>query len=106
MQVSTNGLITFNYGFAQPRVQGLPRTSFPTVPLITPLWTSFITQDEGILFRRITSDPVHLAWAKTILTRKNIDLADFQPLVTVIVTWLDFNLPNGHFVSCLIQFQY
>ena len=93
-QVSTNGLITFNYRYAGSRVQSLPRTSFPTVPLITPLWTSFIKQDEGILFRRITYEDTDLGWAKDMLTNTSTGFSNFHPTVAVIVTWLDFSLPN------------
>ena len=65
------------------------------VPLITPLWTAFIDQELGILFRRITYDAIHLAWAKDMLLEYNIELDSFEPLVAVIVTWLDFDLPTS-----------
>ena len=66
---------------------------------MTPLWTTFVSQNEGILFRRITYDAVNLGWAKEMLVKYNLDLEMFEPSVAVIVTWLDYNLPTSSFVS-------
>lgn len=92
-------MIIFNYHYASFSVESLPRTSFPVLPLIAILWTTFVPQSDGILFIRETDDPENLDWARQLILSQNPDLEDFQPSLAFIVTWHEFMLPNGVPVS-------
>ena len=101
MQLSDNGIVSFSgtAGVLSNRVQSFPRVVYPLIPTVVPLWTTFIPQTQGILFRRITEESFQLSWVKSAITHQNPDLQDYEPSVAVIITWHDFVLPNGETVS-------
>ena len=101
MQLFDNGIVSFinSGGVLSNRVQSLPRVVYPLIPIVVPLWTTFIPQTQGILFRRITYEPSQLAWVKSTITHQNPDLQEYEPSVAVIITWHDFVLPNEESVS-------
>ena len=99
MQVVPNGLISFEYDIISHQVQEFPRTNYPLVPAVASLWTEYIEQNQGILFRRITYDPLELSWVREMIVSQNPDLSDYQPSVAIVVTWHNLMLPNGQSVS-------
>ena len=101
MQAVPNGLISFAHHILSPRVQGFPRTAYPVVPAMASVWTEFFEQSQGILFSRITYDPLELSWVKKMIVKQNPQLGDYKPKVAVVVTWHNFVLPNGRSVSTL-----
>ena len=96
-------MIGFGFTLLSYQVRSLPREAYPLIPVMAPLWTTFVPQSFGSIFRRITYDPVELIWAKQIIVEGNAAFFDYQPLVAVVITWHDFVLPetNGQSVSFL-----
>ena len=95
LQLAGNGLVTFVFDLVSYQVQRLPRIVYPVIPIIAPLWTTFVPQTFGTVFRRITSDPVQLSWVKSLILLQNPHLQDYEPTVAIIATWHDFVLPNS-----------
>ena len=98
-QAMSNGLMSFIYDVISPGVQGFPRKTYPLVPIVASLWTPFIEQNQGRIYRRITNDSLALSWVREIILSRNPDLGDYQPTVAIVVTWHNFVLPNGELVS-------
>lgn len=98
MQIIGNGVISFRWFLASSQLQNFPRADYPIIPVVAP----FISQDDGILFRRNTSDPLTLSWVKQQILSQNPDLSDYEPLVALVVTWHNFVLPNKESVSTIL----
>lgn len=104
MQINSNGLIVFHWYLQSSQLQNFPRADYPITPIISPLWTPFVPQDNGILFRRNTSDPLTLSWVRRLILLQNPDLDEYEPLVALVVTWHNFVLPNRDYVSLNISY--
>ena len=99
IQASYNGLVTFVYDLLSPQVQSIPRTGYPLIPVVAPLWTRYTPQTLGSLFSRISYDSLDLNLVKQIISQQNPNLTDYSPSVAVIVTWHDYVLTTGEAVS-------
>ena len=85
MQVSTNGVISFQSEFTDFAVSSFPTSS---IPLIAPLWADFDFRDrEGNVFYRVAEDEATLERAREMLLEVNEDIGEFSPTFCVIVTW-------------------
>ena len=95
MQISTNGLILFDYDdqFQSYALSVLPRRTQPYLPIIAPLWADFNFRDSGNVFYRLTTDSETLERVSSIL--KNLtgpSYSEFSPNLAVIVTWFQSKL--------------
>ena len=95
LKPSSNGVMGFNFTLVSAHPQAFPRTAYPVIPVVAPLWTTFIPQTSGSIFRRVTYDPVELSWVKQMIVEQNANLTDYQPTVAVVVTWHDFIISDG-----------
>ena len=97
MQVSTNGVISFQSGFTDFVVSSFPTSS---VPLIAPLWADFDFRDrEGNVFYRVAEDEATLKRAREMLLDANQDISEFIPTFCVIVTWSEATLFNSFSIT-------
>ncbi len=87
MQMSTNGLISFNDPFLSHIVMPFPRSSAPLLPLIAPLWSDFNFRETGTLYYRVTNDSTILNRISQEIEILNSDFTSYQPTQAVIVTW-------------------
>ena len=85
----------FNFTLVSALAQAFSRTAYPVIPVVAPLWTTFIPQTSGSIFRRVTYDPVDLSWVKQMIVEQNANLTDYQPSVAVVVTWHNFVISHG-----------
>ncbi len=105
MQISTNGLISFDRNFSQFRsytVSPFPRTSSPYLPLIAPLWADFNFRDSGIIYYRLATDENTLEAVADVIASLNSDYSQFTPTLAVVVTWFQSKfLRSEAEVSCV-----
>ena len=91
MQISTNGLISFDsnvknfQSYIVPH--DFPRRSRPYLPLIAPLWADFNFRDSGNIYYRLTADSESLETVADVITRLNPNYSHFRPTLAVVVTW-------------------
>ena len=89
MQVSTNGVISFQSEFTNFIISSFPSS---TVPLIAPLWADFDFRSRGTVFYRIAKDEESTAKAKEIIIGANANFTEYYPSFCVIVTWSEATL--------------
>lgn len=90
VQISTNGLISFDRNISQFRsytVASFPRRSPPYLPLIAPLWADFNFRDSGIIYYRLATDRNTLEAVADVITSLNPNYSEFRPTLAVVVTW-------------------
>ena len=85
LQISTNGLLSFEGPFDTFRVCDFPCTIHPVV---APDWNDFNFERGGIIYNRATQDPDILNRAAALIFAMNPALNDYEPTQAVIVTWL------------------
>ena len=89
MQVSTNGVISFQSKFTDFRISPFPTS---TVPIIAPLWADFDFRSRGTVFYRIAEDKTSLAIARETIVGANANFTEYYPSFCVIVTWSEATL--------------
>lgn len=89
MQVSTNGIISFQSPFNSFRVSSLPTSS---APMIAPLWADYDFREAGNVYYRVSQDTVTLGRVQEMITEANPDFKGFSPSLCVIVTWSEATL--------------
>ena len=89
MQVSTNGVISFQSKFTNYLISSFPSSS---VPLIAPLWADFDFRSKGNVFYRNTKDETTLDRAREIIIATNANFTEYYPSFCVIVTWSEATL--------------
>lgn len=87
IQVSTNGLLSFEEGFDSYIVSRFPRTAPSSVPLIAPLWADFNFRDAGTLYYRVTTEARTLDAAVEYIEYRNAIYGEYRPTMAVVVTW-------------------
>lgn len=90
MQISTNGLISFDGNINQFRsyaVSSFPRRSPPYLSLMAPLWADFNFRDYGTIFYRVATDDKTLEAVTSIIMNLNSNYSKFRPTMAVVVTW-------------------
>ena len=94
MQISTNGLILFDYDnqFQSYAISVLPRRIRPYLPIIAPLWADFNFRDSGNVFYRLTTDSETLERVSSILKSIGPRYSDFSPTLALVVTWFQSKL--------------
>lgn len=102
IQVTENGLLSFDGFFFQPVIQDFDDFFHP--PIAAPLWTDIeILAGGSVLFREDT-DPDTLERARN-LTQQQFRVP-FEPSAVIVTTWLEvpsvFN-PNSSTVSKIIR---
>ena len=98
MQISTNGLLSFNRAFSEHEPCDLP---CPPVPVIAPAWADWIIEDSGTIYYRVAQDQVTLDQVVGMITDMNPELSDYlyMPTLAVIVTWFEARLLDNRSVS-------
>ena len=91
MQISTNGVISFQSEFTNFLISSFPSSS---VPLIAPLWADFDFRSRGNVFYRIAEDETSLVRARETIVRANANFTKYYPSLCVIVTWSEATLFN------------
>ena len=94
-----SGLLSYHNEVLAPEVEAFPRTAYPLVPVMAPLWTESLSLRQGRIFFRNTSNQVQLSWVREMIVSRNPDLSDYQPSVAFVVTWHNLMLPNRQSVS-------
>lgn len=89
IQVSTNGLVSFQAPFSSFHTSSFPTTS---VPVIAPLWADFDFRETGNVFYRVTTDEATLDRVRTMIANSNPNLGGFSPTLCAIVTWSEATL--------------
>ena len=92
MQISTNGLILFDYDdqFKSHAINFMfPRLGAPFIPIIAPLWVDLNFRDYGTIFYRVTRDESIL---NVIPSSLHPDYLEFRPTLAVVVTWFQSKL--------------
>lgn len=84
LQVSTNGLISFQSPYSSFRVSHF---SSSPIPLIAPLWADFDFREAGHVNYRVTENAATLIRAREMILEVNPGFSGFYPLLCVIVTW-------------------
>ena len=87
LQISTNGLLSFDAAFDEHSIQSFPKSADPLLPLIAPLWADLNFRDSGAIFYRIVSDVSTLSEVATLIAEQNDIYRSFSPTMAVIVTW-------------------
>lgn len=97
MQISTNGLISFQKSFTSPAVENVR----PFIQLddfnqtiIAPFWVNFEPSPQGFIHYRISNSTVDLAYVKNLITDTNPDFCGFEPSSVIVVTWDRLVVPN------------
>ena len=96
MQVSTNGLLSFNGTFSAVMPCDLPCTP---VPVIAPAWADWTFENNGTLYYGVAQDQVTLDQVVGMITAVNPELSDYMPTLALIVTWFEARLYRNQSVS-------
>ena len=86
MQVSTNGLVSFEGFFDLPNACPFPCAD---VPVIAPIWINLNFENNGLLYYRVSHDTATLNQVVDRIAQVNPGLHDYQPTLAVIVTWFE-----------------
>ena len=88
LQISTNGLVSFQSPFSSFNPSSFPTTP---VPVIAPLWANFdfVT---GTVYYRVSTDEATLARVSRMINDSNPDFHEFIPSLCAVVTWSEATL--------------
>ena len=106
LQLSVNGILSFQSSFTSFRVIEFPST---LVPVIAPLWADFNFRDSGDIYYRVTQDEKTLRKFTDLISDENPIFRDYHPKECVIVTWSFANLSSQELgetiVSCMHRYH-
>ena len=86
MQVSTNGLLSFEYEFTDYRACAPPCS---LVPIVAPMWVDLDFSHRGHIYYRASQDTALLEEVAGMIAEVNGGLGDFHPTLAVVVTWFE-----------------
>ena len=89
LQISTNGLVSFQSPFSSFNPSSFPITP---VPVIAPLWADFDFRETGTVYYRVSTDEATLARVSRMINDSNPDFHEFIPSLCAVVTWSEATL--------------
>ena len=84
--MSSNGLISFESPFTEPRNGPFSATSSLQMALIAPLWSSLVSDGSTRYFYRVSESPSDLDRIASLITDAIAD-GSYRPTFAVIATW-------------------
>lgn len=93
VKVSHNGLVSFEEYYHPSDIRSFPLTSLP-VPLIAPLWTTFLPTLSGPVYHRTAQDSDTLGKVAQMIIDENSELEGYTPSIAVIISWYEARFPE------------